>query len=51
MELSMQERLKHLHVECDLTPEQTAERMDVPVEYVNVCMRQRCFKRLPTEEI
>ena len=43
MELSMQERLKYLRVERDLTPEQTAERMDVPVEYVNVRMRQRCF--------
>ena len=37
MELSIQERLKYLRVERDLTPEQTAESMDVPVEYVNVC--------------
>ena len=28
-------------IDSGMTPEQTAERMDVPVEYVNECMQQR----------
>lgn len=41
-------------IDSGMTPKQTAERMDVPVEYVNECnvrMWQRRFKRLQTEKI
>lgn len=28
-------------IDCGMTPEQAAERMDVPVEYINECMQQK----------